>query len=418
MKLVEYIENHNSDNNLVDDDNASMVSSSIYTSPEKSFVVKRRNDGYERNDEKSMVSTSFSLKSFAVYDRKLFPRNCSPNSKDDISLQLTEFVENEDYSIQDIERQLDDISLGMSHASLWHPSIEHRRHDVDMLHIQERQLPEGAMNSCMYDASTTDHGDDVTQCQSTKWKVTKRTFYTSFSCVLGTVIIIILLAVLVPSRDDNNGASMRQSSYVAVSDESNAASTEPSFNTLSFDAPTQSPTTAQKYLHQPTMVPTYVLDDDECEDDNEAIVRIGNDHRDCAWLAQHEASQAIFCQSVYPHVYNVCKATCHNCNDQLSANGEGGNTPTVAPTVLETVGPPPQPVTNTIQQPPPTSSNIIGQGAVVCLDDIDATIDIGQHEGVNCTWLASHPASQIIFCRSDYFPLVYNTCKATCKNCD
>lgn len=418
MKLVEYIENHNSDNNLVDDDNASMVSSSIYTSPEKSCVVKRRNDGYERNDEKSMVSTSFSLKSFAVHDRRVFPRSRSPNGKDDISLQITEFVENEDYSIQDIERQLDDISLGMSRASLWHPSIEHRSYDVDMLHIEERQLPEGAMNSCMYFASTTDHDDDVTQCQSTKEKVAKRSFYTCLLCFLGTVTTIILLAVLVPNRDGSNGASMRQSSYVAVSDESNAASTEPSVNTLSPDAPTQSPTTAQKYLHQPTMVPTYVLDDDECVDDNEAIVRIGSDHRDCAWLAQHQASQVIFCQSIYPSVYNVCKATCHSCNNQSFGNGEGNNTPTVAPTVLETVGPPPQPMTNTIHQPPATSPNIIGQGAVVCLDDIDATIDIGPHEGMNCTWLASRPASQIIFCRSDYFPLVYNTCRATCKNCE
>jgi hypothetical protein len=93
--------------------------------------------------------------------------------------------------------------------------------------------------------------------------------------------------------------------------------------------------------------------------------------------------------------------------------------PTEAPTPDKTLEVLSQSLTNATQQQSTTSSqNMIEQGATTCLDESDATIVISPYESINCTWLSSHPASQIIFCRPQYFPLVYDACRSTCKNCD
>ena len=111
MKLVEYIERPNSDDELVDNDNVSMASSSIYTSPEKSIMLKNIIDGYERKDDKSMDATSFSMNGVAVNGCRVFPISHSTAGSDEVSSQSSDFIESEAYDVQDIERQRHQVHI-------------------------------------------------------------------------------------------------------------------------------------------------------------------------------------------------------------------------------------------------------------------------------------------------------------------
>jgi hypothetical protein len=402
MKLVNYIENPSE---VAVIDNVSMASSSIYTSPEKPIIYQRRNEGYEKSDESSNYeSVAFSMLSFKAYDRSVPQSSRHVSGVDDESVQSNNYIENDTYNMLDIERQLDDISTGvsskMSHIRSWHASIENSfRDENNVLDEQQLHPPEVGMDSCMPYIPRIDHSNRMAKDISTKTKPTRYSIYLFSACLLGAVVLIILLAVLVSNSDDNDVALNAQSVT---------------------NAPTHTPTTTEQVqLNKPTLNPAYLQGDGECVDDNEATIRLGSDHRDCAWLATHEASQVIFCQDIYPYVYNVCKATCRNCNNHSSPNEEGQNMPTEAPTPDKTLEVLSQSLTNATQQQSTTSSqNMIEQGATTCLDESDATIVISPYESINCTWLSSHPASQIIFCRPQYFPLVYDACRSTCKNCD
>ena len=404
MKLVEYIENPNFASKKAVNDNLSMASSSIYTSPEKSIGTRSTNEGKEGNDENSTwKSIAFSIKSFEGYGRRVARSSHPINSKNDVdSVHFSSFIEPEPYNMLDIERQLDDISIGvtskMSNESLWHTVCDNRfQEENNMLRKQQNYPQEEAMNSCLYFVPTSGGKKGISHDQSSKKKSARYSLSLISFCVFGTIGLVTLLVILLVNRDGNDVALNEQVSV----------------DVLSVQAPTPSP-----YTYVPTLIPTYVEEEDECIDDNEATIRLGTDHRDCAWLAMHEASQIMFCHDIYPLVYNVCKATCGSCNNQSSLNGNAKETPTAAPTMVETLEVATQSPTSTTLQQGTSPQNDGEQGVVVCIDDLDTTFAIDQYEQQNCTWLASHPASQIIFCRPDYYPLVYDACRATCKKCN
>jgi hypothetical protein len=87
--------------------------------------------------------------------------------------------------------------------------------------------------------------------------------------------------------------------------------------------------------------------------------------------------------------------------------------------LVETIEVSSQLLKNATQQQQATTSlhDMAEEGDAICYDDADAVIAISPDENKNCAWLALHPASQVIFCRPDYYPLVYESCRATCNNC-
>ena len=321
MKLVAFIESSKSATQHVVNDNVSMCSSSVYTSREKSSSSRRISTTKERSDERSRMSSSVS-----PLDHCTIPRTRSTTGDDNVSLYLSEFFENDEYNMLDIEEQLDNISADEAATRSCHPLFESICPGEDILRHQQLQPPAAAMSSSRQYISPNDHEAAVSQEQSIQKFSTKRSLRACSVCILGALVLTLLIVVLAPNRDDVNEAPSVQSRQSATtSDKQNYPTAAPTM-IETVEPPSLMPPPSSKHIEFPTASPTPeesieaqspTQATDLCRDDTNALIEIGQQEAvNCTWLASQPASQVILCNENYPSFYNVCKATCQNCNDQ------------------------------------------------------------------------------------------------------
>ncbi len=322
MKLFDFIESPKSASKHVVNDNVSMCSSSIYTSRERSSASRRISTTKERSAERSIMSTSVSMKSFPPLDHWAIARTRSTTGNDNVSLHLSEFVENDEYNMLDIEEQLDNISADEATTRSWYPSFESTCPGEDILRKQQLQPPAAAMSSSTQYVSPNDHEAAASQEQSIKMFSTKHSFYACSVCIWSAVVLTLLIIVLAPNRDDMNKAPSVQLTHSVTPNDKYFPTGAPTM-IATVEPPSQVPLPSNKHIDFPTEAPTpeesieaqsLTQATDLCRDDTNTLIEIGREEAvNCTWLASHPASQVILCDENYPSIYNVCKVTCRNC---------------------------------------------------------------------------------------------------------
>jgi hypothetical protein len=307
MKFTSTSRQISKDNREVFDD-VSISSSSIYTSS----VVRDCNlfnsaiSNITECDNESIASTIAAAKSIGFR----FPRTKLNNKAERFYAADTESFtsETEDYDILDIENRLEEITSSKSapRKSLQEFNKDDQNNDM----VQEK------FHSCSKGVLPIG-GKSTDEDQAHNKKLSK-CFYLTLISVIGALIVLILMSTLMPTKHEMERSNDREGSLdmypILLLD-----TLVPSFSP--FKAATEVPTLVESMessTETQNESPTTTLSSSPvqgvaCIDDHNATLLLGNDERDCLWLAAHIASQILYCQTKYPYVYNVCKATCKSC---------------------------------------------------------------------------------------------------------